>query len=86
MEMDQRIPDLSDRELETLHANAIRLAQSGTPKQKQQAESLLPLLGETVEARRVTRAQAALERKRSTPKRKAKAIVAPADAQQEAPE
>lgn len=84
MEMDQRIPDLSDHELETLHANAIRLAQSGTPKQKQQADSLLPLLGEAVEQRRVARAEAALAKKRGGAKRKAAAP--PAEIKQEAPE
>lgn len=73
MEMAQRIPDLSDAELETLHANAVRLAQSGTLKQKQQAESLLPLLDTALEQRRAVRAEAALARKRGPVKRKSPA-------------
>jgi hypothetical protein len=57
MEMDQRIPDLSDKELESLHENAVRLAQSGTERQRQQAESLLPLIAEQMESRRTARAE-----------------------------
>ena len=57
MEMDQRIPDLSDKELESLHANALRLLDAGTPKQRQQAESLLPLIGAQMETRAAARAQ-----------------------------
>lgn len=41
--IDQRVPDLSGKELEGLHANAVRLAQSGTPVRPHQAEALLPL-------------------------------------------
>ena len=54
-EMDQRIPDLSDKELESLHANALRLLDSGTDKQRQQAESLLPLIADQMETRRAAR-------------------------------
>jgi len=57
MEIDQRIPDLSDKELESLHANAVRLSQSGTDRQRRQAESLLPLLAEQMETRRASRAK-----------------------------
>ena len=55
--MDQRIPDLSDKELDSLHANAVRLSQSGADKQRQQAESLLPLIGVEMEKRRAARVQ-----------------------------
>lgn len=51
MLIDSRIADLSDKELENLHGNAIRLAQSGTPSQKTEAERLLPVIGAEVEAR-----------------------------------
>ena len=51
MEIDQRIPDLSDKELENLHANAVRLEQSGTQIQRQHAERLLPLLSAGQNAR-----------------------------------
>lgn len=71
MGIDQRIPDLSDGELERLHANAIRLAQSGTPVQREQAEALLPLLGGALEARRVRRVAASRATRRSDAERKA---------------
>jgi hypothetical protein len=51
MLIDARIPDLSDKELENLHGNAIRLAQSGTAAQKAEAERLLPIIGAEVEQR-----------------------------------
>lgn len=57
-EIDQRIPDLSDKELESLHANAVRLAQSGTERQQRQAENLLPMIGDQMETRRAARTNA----------------------------
>jgi hypothetical protein len=64
--IDQRIPDLSDKELENLHANAVRLGQSGTPAQRQHAEELLPLLGAALEERRRARAATSVRARRST--------------------
>lgn len=81
-EIDQRIPDLSDKELESLHANALRLKDSGTPKQREQAESLLPLVGAALETRRAAKAEAQAEtrraatEKRAATKKKAKAQAA----------
>jgi hypothetical protein len=71
MEMDQRIPDLSDKELESLHANAVRLAQSGTQIQRQQAESLLPLISEAMETRRAARAQTVNAQKQEAQRKRA---------------
>jgi hypothetical protein len=48
----ERIPGLTDKELQNLHANAQRLAQSGKPQQKAAAEDLLPPLTEEI-ARRI---------------------------------
>lgn len=53
-----RLADLSDKELEDLHGNAIRLAQSGTGAQRAEAERLLPAIGREVEARAQARSQA----------------------------
>lgn len=64
MEIGQRIPDLSDKELENLQANALRLAQAGTIKQKEQAESLLPMLASAMEERRAAKTAAQQETKR----------------------
>jgi hypothetical protein len=63
MGIEDRIPDLSDKELESLHANAVRLAESGTQQQRQQAETLLPLLGAALEERRQTRVAAQTEKR-----------------------
>jgi len=73
MEIDQRIPDLSDKELERLHANAVRLAESGAERQRQQAEGLLPLLTAAMEERRVARNEAQQDKRRTnaTARRKA---------------
>lgn len=51
MFIDSRIADLSDKDLENLHGNAIRLAQSGSPSQRMEAERLLPIIGAEVERR-----------------------------------
>jgi hypothetical protein len=64
MAIGDRIPGLSDKELESFHANAVRLAQSGSTLQRQQAEELLPLLGAEVERRRIERENEQSERRR----------------------
>jgi hypothetical protein len=71
VQIDQRIPELSDKELENLHANALRLAQSGTQRQREQAESLLPLLSAELEQRRAARVQTQQENRRSNAKQRA---------------
>lgn len=58
MLMNERVPTLSDVELERLHVNALRLVQSGTAIQRKQAEELLPVLDEALETRRVAHAAA----------------------------
>jgi hypothetical protein len=71
--IEDRIPDLTDKELERLHANAVRLAQSGTPAQREQAERLLPLVRAALEAR--TAARAATQRKTRAATAKGKGAV-----------
>jgi len=71
MRLDQRIPDLSDQELENLHANAVRLAQSGSDEQRQHAEALLPLLGAEIEQRRSLRAEVRAENRRAGVRKRA---------------
>lgn len=73
MGIEDRIPNLSDKELDILHANAVRLAQSGTTQQRQQAETLLPLIDAAVQDRRAVRTKADQERRRAAPRRKAAA-------------
>lgn len=71
MSIDQRIPDLSDKELDTLHANAVRLADSGTVMQRQQADNLLPLIGAEMDTRRQAKAAIAAAKPRRTTKKTA---------------
>lgn len=66
MAIGDRIPGLSDKELESLHANAVRLRDSGSAIQRQQAEELLPLLGAALEERRLARVAAQVETRRAT--------------------
>jgi len=79
MGISDRIPDLSDKELESLHTNALRLKDSGSQIQRQQAEELLPLLGAALEERKAAKSAAQVEtrraatEKRATAKKKAKA-------------
>lgn len=70
-EIDQRIPDLSDKELERLHANAVRLQESGTPKQREQAASLLPLVAAALEQRRAVKAETQAETRRVATEKRA---------------
>jgi len=73
MAIGDRIPDLTDKELERLHANAIRLQASGSPAQREQAEALLPLLGVALEERRVARVAAQTETRRANVEKRASA-------------
>ncbi|MGE0740589.1 MAG: hypothetical protein AB7O98_04540 [Hyphomonadaceae bacterium] len=59
---------MSDKELENLHANAVRLAQSGTPIQQRQAEELLPRIGAAMEARQQARESAKKQARRAATK------------------
>jgi hypothetical protein len=78
MAIADRIPDLSDKELESLQANAVRLKDSGSAAQQRQAEELLPLLSAALEERRVAKAETQAEtrrvntEKRATARKKAK--------------
>jgi hypothetical protein len=63
MAIDDRIPSMTDKELDNLRANAERLAQSGSPAQKAEAARLLPLIDTASKERKVTNAAAAAEKK-----------------------
>jgi hypothetical protein len=72
-DIDQRIPNLTDKELEQLHANAARLAQSGTKIQQERAQRALPLVDAEIETRRAAQAAADDEKRRGAAARKASA-------------
>ena len=65
-----RIPDLSEKELESLQANALRLRESGSVRQRQQAEELLPLLGAALEERKAARVATQMETRRASARKK----------------
>jgi hypothetical protein len=69
------IPTISDKELETLRANAIRLRDTGVAKQKAAAEELLPLIEAEQAARIAARPPpAARARKTLVKKKKSEAV------------
>ena len=70
MAISDRLPDLSDRELETLQTNAVRLKETGSVQQRRQAEELLPLLDAALEERRLVRAATQAETRARGPKKK----------------
>lgn len=72
MLIEDRIPDLSEGELQNLHANAVRLAQSGTPQQREHAERLLPLVAEALERHRAAKAVVLQEKRQAAKKKPAK--------------
>ncbi len=65
MIVQERIPALSEKELERLHAGEVRLAQFGTDKQKIDAEGLLPSIGAAVAQRRSERETLLADKKAS---------------------
>lgn len=71
MAIGDRIPDLSDKELESLHANAVRLKDDGSAVQRQQAEELLPLLGFALKERRLARVTTQSETRKANARKKA---------------
>ena len=63
MSLDARIPEMSEKELENLQANAERLMKSGSAKQQAEAERLLPMIAEAMAARKVERSAEMAEKK-----------------------
>lgn len=51
MPLEKRLSEYSSKELEALHGDAIRRAQSGTLAQRMEAEEILPRIGAEVERR-----------------------------------
>ncbi|MCX7358544.1 MAG: hypothetical protein NT015_10445 [Alphaproteobacteria bacterium] len=68
-----RIPELSEKELESFIANAVRLKDEGSTAQKQQAEELLPLLSAALEERRAERVATQVETRRVNTRKRAEA-------------
>lgn len=63
MSLAERIPEMTEKELENLQANAERIIKSGAAKQKEEATSLLPLIAEALIERKKTKLADAAEKK-----------------------
>ena len=75
MAIDARIPEFTDKELENLNGNAARLAHSGTPAQRAEAERLMPLIAIELETRVKAKAIAQREKlEEASKKRNAKRL------------
>lgn len=71
-----KIPTMTDEDLATLLANAIRLSDAGTRRQQEEAAQLLPALTEETESRTARTLAAAAERRAKRPKSARKKAVA----------
>jgi hypothetical protein len=72
VDMRDRVPLLDDKGLATLHANALRLKEHGTNRQRASAEDLLPVIESELAVRREKkRAEAPPKPARATKKKKA---------------
>ena len=72
MKILEMLPQLDADALATVHANALRLADQGSPKQKAEASDVLPMI-EAEQARRVAEGQ---PKPKAKPKPKPKAVAA----------
>lgn len=63
MSLEARIPEMSEKELENLQANAERIMKTGPAKQQAEAERLLPLIAEAMAARKAARSVELAEKK-----------------------
>ena len=64
MTIEERIPELTDKEIENLHDNALRLSTSGKPAQQAEATRLLPIIAAAIETRRIARTADMAEKKK----------------------
>ncbi len=63
MAIEDQIPQMTDKELENLHANAERISKTPASKKQADAERLLPIITEALAERRKTRVTEAAEKK-----------------------
>ena len=64
MTIEDRIPEFTDKELENLHGNALRLSTGGKPAQQAEAARLLQIIAAAMETRRVAHNAALAEKRR----------------------
>lgn len=63
MSIEQKIPEMSLGDLETLQANAQRLSKTGAPKQQTEAMRLLPIIEQALVVQRGKSSEIAAEKK-----------------------
>jgi len=63
MSLEERIPEMSEKELENLQANAERIAKGAVSKQQAEAERLLPIIAEAMVTRKAARSVEMAEKK-----------------------
>jgi hypothetical protein len=73
MAIEDRIPEMTDKELAVLHDNAKRLALSGAVKQQTDAERLTPLIEAELAARKARAPVKAKAVRKTAAKKKEKA-------------
>lgn len=77
-DIEGRIPGMTDEEIQSLHANAERLAVSGTPPQQAEALRLLPAIAAEAAVRKAAHT-AALQAKRVAQREARQAAKRPAE-------
>jgi hypothetical protein len=65
MQIDDRIGGMTDKELENLHDNAVRLSKAGAPAQRAEAERLLPIINTAREGRAAAAREALAAKKQA---------------------
>ena len=77
VDLHDRVPGMTDEALGTLHANALRLAQSGTERQRASADALMPAIELELAERHAKALANPPVRKRRTPVKKVKVVATP---------
>jgi hypothetical protein len=67
----EKLPGMEDAALSTLHANAVRLEQAGSPTQRASAGALLPAIEAELTARRTAKQERLAQARRERSKQKA---------------
>lgn len=75
MSLIEKIPEMTDQDVINLLANARRLSETGSDKQRAQAEELLPALEEAATTRHAAKLEAAAAR-RAAARRPRKVVAA----------
>ena len=77
VDLHDRVPGMTDEALGTLHANALRLVQSGTERQRASADALMPAIESELAARHAKALANPPVRKRRAPVKKVKVVATP---------